>query len=80
MKRSDMIELMACNLYLLKPCAFSDESWENLDKDEKEFYYDNARLILSLQEGAGMLPPRITSTDDIRLLGNNWWEPEDDKI
>lgn len=47
---------------------------ENLNVTES-----TSKLILGLVEKYGMLPPRIKESYDIRLIGKNYWEDENEE-
>ena len=91
MKRSEMLELIASNLFTIEPIDSSlvFESWDSLDPDVRQIYIDNANLILSLIEKAGMQPPNVTLTQlfpnvniEIAEMHSKHfyavWEPEDE--
>lgn len=57
MKRSAMLDMMASNLYFWNGATVDGPDWNKLDSEEKEHWLEQAKMLLSLMEGGGMLPP-----------------------
>lgn len=83
MKRSEIIEMIAHNIYLSE-FDFNNGDWYLLESDVKQQYIDTADILLSLLEQAGMEPPKRSRYVEADEYGEgfwlpcNSWEPEDE--
>lgn len=85
MKRSNMVDMIAGNLYSWYGMDIKDPKWEDLDSFVKEHYEEQASLLLALIENNGMLPPSVNRVTFRDIEGWPYsqkiyeWEPEEDK-